>query len=67
MGHDNKSWDVFPPNFFHAFFDFAVDPRYQMSHIKGRATLLLFGDIFGEEKEEEFFLFEMRAKLTHSG
>lgn len=38
-----------------------------MSHIKGRVTLLLFGDIFREGREEEFFLFEMRVKLTHSG
>lgn len=67
VGHDNKSWDVCPPKFFHAFFDFAVDPRDQMSRIKGRVTQLLFGDIFGEGREEEFVLFEMRVKLTHSG
>lgn len=62
-----KAGMFFHPIFFHAFFDFAVDPRDQMSHIKGRVTLLLFGDIFGEGREEEFFLFEMRVKLTHSG
>lgn len=63
----DKSWDVFPPKFFHAFFDFAVDPRDQMSHIKARVIQLLFGDIYREGREEEFVLFEMRVKLTHSG
>lgn len=28
VGHDNKSWDGFPPNyFFHSFIPFAVEPR----------------------------------------
>lgn len=53
VGHDNKSWDVFPPKFFHAFFAFAVDPRDQMSPIKERITYLnsLWGHIWGRKGE----------------
>lgn len=58
-------WDMiikaeifFPPNFFHGFFAFAVDPRDQMSHIKERITSLtsLWGRAWGRKGESFFFL-----------
>jgi len=63
VGHDKKSWDVFPPKYFHAFFAFAVDPKDQMLHIKERITSLLFGN----EGRKSLFFFEMRVKLTRDG